>query len=472
MLLLINTNRMTPPIAPLGIEYVAGALSNAGHEVEILDLCLAEDPEAALRERLAADRPRLVGLSFRNVDDCFWPSCRSFLGDLKDLVERIRTLYDGPVVLGGVGYSVFARRILEHCGADFGVHGDGEGALTALLGELAGRRRFERVGGLVWRDPGEIRANAPNWPRSLTLPTSRVFLDNRAYFQKGGQAGLETKRGCDQSCVYCADPLAKGPMVRLRDPAEVADEAQALLSQGVDVLHLCDAEFNIPVTHARAVCDEFVRRRLGGHMRWYAYLAVTPFDAELAAAMARAGCVGINFTGDSGCQKMLTAYRKRHRPQDIATAVRLCKEHGITVMIDLLLGGPGETPRTAAESIAFLKQAEPDCVGAPLGLRVYPGTPVARLLAEQGPMEANPGIVRRYDGPVDLLQPTFYVSPQLGSRPAALIADLIAGDERFFTPQDADAQVSTDHNYNDHAPLLKAISAGARGAYWDILRKL
>ena len=472
MVLLINTNRMTPPIAPLGIEYVAGAVSNAGHEVEILDLCLADDPQAALRERLAAGSPRLVGLSFRNVDDCFWPSCRSFLGDLKDLVERIRTLHDGPVVLGGVGYSVFAKRILEHCGADFGIHGDGEGALNALLDELAGRRKFERVDGLVWRDAGEIRANPPNWPTPLTLPTGRAFLDNRAYFQRGGQAGLETKRGCDQPCVYCADPLAKGPTVRLRDPAEVAAEAEALLSQGVDVLHLCDAEFNIPVAHARAVCEEFVRRRLGGRMRWYAYLAVTPFDAELAAAMARAGCVGINFTGDSGCRKMLRAYRKRHRPQDIATAIALCKEHGITVMIDLLLGGPGETPQTAAESIAFLKQAEPDCVGAPLGLRVYPGTPVARLLAEQGPMEANPGIVRRYDGPVDLLQPTFYVSPQLGSRPAALIRDLIAGDERFFPPQDADAQVSTDHNYNDHAPLLKAISAGARGAYWDILRKL
>jgi hypothetical protein len=48
MLTLINTNRMIPPIAPIGLEYVAHAAQETGIVVEILDLCWEDDPEQAL----------------------------------------------------------------------------------------------------------------------------------------------------------------------------------------------------------------------------------------------------------------------------------------------------------------------------------------------------------------------------------------------------------------------------------------
>jgi hypothetical protein len=88
-------------------------------------------------------------------------------------------------------------------------------------------------------------------------------------------------------------------------------------------------------------------------------------------------------------------------------------------------------------------------------------------------LETNPAIRRKYTGPCDFFQPTFYIAPGLGPEPARLVKDLIAGDERFFEPTeerpDADA---TDHNYNDNTELVDAIAHGARGAYWDILHRL
>ena len=147
-------------------------------------------------------------------------------------------------------------------------------------------------------------------------------------------------------------------------------------------------------------------------------------------------------------------------------------------MIDLLLGGPGETPETAAETIDFIKQIGPDCAGAPLGVRIYPDTEMARLARAEGPLEENPSIHRRYAGPVDFFKPTFYISSLLGEQPARFIQDLIAGDNRFFgpTPEVAGAtgefSLSADHNYNDNTELVEAIKNGARGAYWAILRNL
>jgi len=473
VLALINTNRMVPAIGPIGLEYVAEAAAQAGIEVSLLDLALSDESEAALREYFSSHSPTLIGLTFRNVDDCFWPSAQWFVPELAELVQRIRTVSDAPIVLGGVGFSVFAQQIVDATGVDFGIHGDGEQATVSLYRQLQGTRDFEKVGGLVWRHDGGIRSNTPAWPKEFSLATRREMVDNAAYFARGGQAGFETKRGCNRRCLYCADPLSKGPVPRCRKPAEVADEIESLWAQGVDVLHTCDAEFNIPRDHAMAVCEEMVRRSLGGKVRWYAYLAVTPFDAELAVAMRKAGCIGIDFTGDSANDVMLSAYRQPHRAADLAKAVRLCRENGIKVMIDLLLGGPGETSQTAADTIEFIKEIGPDCAGASLGIRIYPGTGMVEALNRESPLRDNAGIRRKYAGEIDFFQPTFYISPALGPEPARLVKDLIAGDERFFEPmaEQPDAE-ATDHNYNDNSELVEAIRAGARGAYWDILRGL
>lgn len=478
---LINTNRMEPLIGPVGLDYVAGALRQAGATVDLVDLGLTADPEGALRAYFAGQEPALVGLTFRNVDDCFWPSGTWFVPALARYVDLVRQLSGAPIVVGGVGFSVFAKRIVEYVGADFGIAGDGEGAVVSLLAELAGQRRFERVEGLIWREGGALRSNKPAWPMPLSLPTDRGSVDNVAYFARGGQGGIETKRGCDRACIYCADRLAKGRALRCREAAEVADEVEQLLSQGVDVLHLCDAEFNIPAEHAMRVCEELISRGLGERVRWYAYLAVVPFDAELAAVMRQAGCVGINFTGDAGNETMLRRYKQAHRPADLEAAVRLCRQAGIRVMVDLLLGGPGETADTVADTIAFIKRIDPDCAGAGLGVRMCPQTEMADIVAAEGPLESNPGILRHYDGPVDFFRPTFYIAPALGDRPAALVRDLIDGDQRFFEPMDppgagagetVGADTGCDHNYNDNTELTQAIERGARGAYWDILWQL
>ena len=476
-LLLVNTNRMTPPIAPVGLEYVAEAVAQSGVAVEVADLAMTDNPHGELKRRLAQLRPTLVGLSFRNVDDCFWPSGKSFLPELEAQLKTIRGATDAPVALGGVGFSIFAEAIVRRTGVEFGVLGDGEVALPRLLDAIAGNTRFDEVPGLVWREGQHLRRNPPAWPDELHVPTSRSFIDLPNYFRRGGQVGIETKRGCDRACIYCADRLAKGTRCRLRPPQDVADEFESLLRQGVDVVHLCDAEFNIPGQHARAVCEQLIRRDLGSLVRWYAYLAVLPFDEDLAKAMRAAGCVGINFTGDSASEAMLAKYRQPHRAADLESAVRLCRRHGIAVMIDLLLGGPGETPETVAETVRFVDRIAPDCVGAGLGVRIYPNTPVAEMAANEGWLSRADGIRRRYEGPLDLLEPTFFISPALGDTPALLVRELIGGNPRFFPPEPETASTAEggnvgDHNYNDNSILVDAIAAGARGAYWHILHQL
>ena len=468
---------MLPAVGPLGLEYIAGYAKRAGIKTDILDLCPAVESPETMKQYFSGHNPHLVGLSFRNVDDCFWPSAVWFVPGLKDTISAVRSMTDAPVVIGGVGFSIFGESIIKYTGADFGIRGDGETATISLVQQLQKSKNFTEIPGLIWRKDGKIYSNPPAWPDPFSLTTARDFIDNRSYFKNGGQCGVETKRGCNRRCIYCADPLAKGAKLRLREPSEVAEEIQSLLSQRIDVFHLCDSEFNIPRSHAYAVCEEFNKHSLGNKIRWYAYMSPTPFDEDLAQKMSKAGCAGIDFTGDSACPSMLTTYQQPHNKEDLASAVRLCRLYNIAVMIDLLLGGPGETSKTVQETIEFIKKINPDCAGAALGIRIYPNTGMEKIVAEELNTGTDCNIHRKYTGPIDFFQPTFYISRALGERPAELVQDLIDGDERFFEPTAETEGTITEkddaanYNYNQNLPLIQAIQKGARGAYWDILRQ-
>jgi len=140
-------------------------------------------------------------------------------------------------------------------------------------------------------------------------------------------------------------------------------------------------------------------------------------------------------------------------------------------MYDLLLGGPGETKESVARTIEAMKLMSPDRVGAALGVRVFPGTRLASVVRQSGPLESNPNLHGAVDGNERFFRPVFYVSAELGEDPARHLEKLIDGDERFLfmrPPQSGDM----NYNYNDNSRLVEAIRQGYRGAFWDILRKV
>ncbi|MFW5692744.1 MAG: hypothetical protein ACOCWL_00875, partial [Thermoguttaceae bacterium] len=68
------------------------------------------------------------------MGDCFWPGAAWFVPEWATTIRLVRTLTDAPIVLGGVGYSIFAPQILDYCAADFGIRGDGEWEHSGIVG--------------------------------------------------------------------------------------------------------------------------------------------------------------------------------------------------------------------------------------------------------------------------------------------------------------------------------------------------
>lgn len=464
-ILLINTNVTRPPVSPVGLEYIGEALIHAGLPVRVLDLSFETDWKAALQREFGHDEPLAVCLSVRNTDDSSFASRKCFLPWIGDVVAEVKRLSQAYVVLGGVGFSVMPEVVLKFTKADAGVAGDGEEMVVALARRLMNSEGMADLPNLVyWREENVVsnkRADANL--RSLPLPRRRLF-NNKRYEELGAMVGVETKRGCSQQCIFCADPVAKGHHIRLRPPTMVVQEFQNLLAQGVSWFHLCDSEFNLPIMHAKEICRAIIDAGLADRLRWYCYCSPTPFDHELAGLMKRAGCCGINFGVDSLCDEQLLRLGRGHSTGDAQRLVQILEEEGLNYMFDLIIGGPGETEDTVGATIQKVKELNVPLAGIAAGVRIYPETPLGKAIAS-----GFDKIGLHPEGQYAYHEPIFYLSPYLGSDASALINELVAGDPRFLFLASPAEQGS--YNYADAEALCQMIREGARGAYWDIISR-
>ncbi len=466
----VNTNQIKPAIAPIAFDYLSGPVQRAGFSLRLLDLCFSDDIDGAIAYHCEQQQPNYWGVTLRNTDDVYFASGHSFIDGIRGIVASLRKACPVPVILGGAGFSVMPEKLLDYLDADFGIVREGEFSFPELLTSLENGGDIAQIPGLVYRRNGEVLSTPRDKSNCGALDTlqthERRTVDNRLYFRKGGQIGIETKRGCNRRCIYCVEPLIKGQSVRLRNPADVVDEMESLVQRGINVFHINDSEFNLSIAHPLALCREIVDRGLEERIEWYAYGMPKPFPDELAASMKAAGCVGMNFGVDSASEKMLKVLRRTFRPTDIERAVATAKRYGLEHIVELLFGAPGETLETVRETIDFVKRIDPQRVSVTVGLRIFPNTELEGMIRAEGLNEDNGNIYGQIKDNDDLIHPIFYLPRSLGPDPQAMIAEMIGDDPRFFGTNDE------LFNYNANDALVEAIANGERGAYWSILQRI
>jgi len=410
LLVATNRERSPYPVAPLGALCVVAAARAAGHEVDFLDLGLEAAPHKALRRALRRDHYQAVAFGIRNLDNCWAFAPRMYFDEVREAAETVRASFKGPLILGGTGFSVAPHGWLRRLQADCGVVGEGERAFPEVLARLEAGRSLDGIEGVVTRARNGNRVGEPAAPvitqlSELPCPAHEVCGYSR-YLRQGGFVGVQTKRGCPLGCVYCVYPELEGRRYRLRPPEAIVQEIEtvaARLKRGH--FFFVDSVFNDPRGHALAVCAALARRRLP--VRWTAFCNPLGFDAEMARSMAEAGCNGVEFGLDVATPKMLAALGKPFGQEEIRIALQAARDAGLPFVLYMLFGGPGETWADVQETQTFLNECAPACaVFASYGIRIYEGTELAKVAAEEGVLTPNQ----------DLFQPAYYLSSALAER--------------------------------------------------------
>jgi radical SAM superfamily enzyme YgiQ (UPF0313 family) len=338
----------------------------------------------------------------------------------------------------------------------WGVVGEGEVAFPALLERLADGSAAEGVGGVAHFDAasGRTTVTPPSWlPSPDAVHADRRWIDVRRYFERGGMANLQTKRGCHYKCTYCAYPVIEGRGMRTRDPVAIAAEVRSLVDDhGVNQFFIVDSIFNAPRGHAERVCAALAP--LGRHVRWSCFVAPGNFGDELLDAMLAAGCQSIDFGTDAAAPATLRALRKPFNVDDVRAASRLCHERGVPFQHSLLFGGEGETWDTVAETVAVMDECRPTAVSAMCGVRVYPGTPLAGTLLARGEVPDETA----------LYAPWFHFAPAVREGLAEHLREVAAARGNWFVPG---SKVN-----DDEALFARLRGRGLKGDLWRFLTRL
>jgi radical SAM superfamily enzyme YgiQ (UPF0313 family) len=407
LLVATNRERSPYPVAPLGVLCVTAAARAAGHEVKFLDLGMARMPQRALRKALAADKFQAVALGIRNLDNCWSFAPHLYFNEVRELVETVRHHFEGPLILGGSGFSVSPQGWMRRLQPDCGVIGEGERTFPEVLARLETGRSLEGIEGVITVGKGD-GFGGPFPARAIERlgelpPPAHDLCGYARYVRRGGFVGIQTKRGCPFKCAYCIYPQLEGRRYRLRPPEAVVQEIENVVTRSkMRHFFFVDSVFNDPHSHALAICNELRRQRLPA--RWSAFCNPTGFDVELAHAMKAGGCDGVEFGLDVASDKMLAALNKPFGQPETRIALQAAHDAGLPFAIYLLFGGPGETWADVEETQNFLNScAEANAVFATVGIRVYEGTPMAQIAVREGQVKPDQ----------DLFEPAYYLSPGL-----------------------------------------------------------
>ena len=406
--LLVSANRehLPDPIFPLGLSYIAAAVVNAGHEIDIADLCFGRRPLDDLRKQVVQFRPQVIGLSLRNVDNAAYPLTIDYLGLHREVVDTLHAASDAPVVLGGSGFSILPQAYMRELDGDWGIAGEGERVFVALLHALEQSDDPSSIPGVIPPVSVTDRSHIINVQAQRPLDWSeglrplRTPFDYARYIRRGGTGNIQTKRGCVFRCSYCTYPLLEGNRFRTREPADVVDEIEQLQHDyGPHPIFFVDSILNFPRGHVEALCEEILRREL--NLRWSCYATPIKLDRHQAQLMARAGCEGIELGTDAVDDEQLARLGKSFNAQIAEQANRYCMEAGLRVCQTIIFGAPGETEASVRATCNALRNMKPTAVVAMTGVRLYPGTPLSESLIAQGKVSSED---------IGLL-PAFYIEP-------------------------------------------------------------
>lgn len=404
-ILLINPNRMlNPPVIPIGLEYLATALENHNHDVNILDLCFTSSPMEALDNNLKKEKYDIIGFSIRNIDSCIYFNNEFYLPEFKNLINSVKK-YEAPVVLGGAGFSAMPNEILEYLQADYGIIGPGEKSFPEFL-ELWQKGKIENKIFNGW-----------NYGLDDSLINIRAKkVDYQQYLTNEGIIGFSTHTGCQNQCPYC---IEAGTKVSFKKIANIIEEIEYLVNMGYTHFHLCDSEFNSDLNFSIEFCEVLAKKSLP--LKWTLYMKPYPYNERLFQVLHESNAYLITLSVDSD---KITQTLNNYSYADLAKIIDYCKKYKIELAIDLLTGYSYETIDSTKEMLEFFQKNRPKTVGISFYYRIFKNTALEKTIRNDLALQKN--LTRVQSVEENFLKPIFFNRLEYKD-----LQELIAGDELF-----------------------------------------
>ncbi len=365
---------VTPPIGP---GYLVSVLRENNLDAGILDAQKQSLSAEKTLDKICAIKPDVLGISVLTSN---YPGAKKISVGVKKLLPNTK------IVLGGPHPSALPEATLKEIPADFLIRGEGEYSFLELIKFLeSGRGNPSLIENLCYRENGRIKTAPcviqvkdldkipiPAW--DLISPRQYPVNPHQFFFKKHPIAPVITTRGCPFECAFCSASFLAGRNLRMRSPEKVVDEIELLATKhGVKEIHFEDDNFTLVRKHAESICEKIIERKLKIVWQCPNGIRVDAIDKSLLRLMKRSGCYRLSFGIESGSQAILDGTNKKLDLKKVPEAIKNVKDEGIEVQAFFILGLPGETGETAAETMNLIEKLPIDFLDVSL-LTYLPGS--------------------------------------------------------------------------------------------------
>lgn len=331
------------------------------------DVCVSHDPNNPAFRAAAARRPRCVAVSTtymltagevqRAVRDALALCPDAFIvvgGPLIYNCRRLAELPDEDAFRSVLQDRYFFQDPTSeiHRGIDlFVVDEQGEDLLVEIVRRVKRGANPETVPNCaVWKD-GRL-AFTPAEERPILLDEHVMRWDELPNRLLPDIAPVRLSVGCPFRCGFC--DFSTQRRYRKAKWAGIREELSRLKRVRNRIRFLRFVDDTLSTAQLRELCRLMLELHL--ELPWTSFARADSITPEIAALLRAAGCQSVQLGLESGDDTILHNMNKRVTSEKYLEILGFLNRAGVNVQASFIVGFPGETPETVANTLRFLER--------------------------------------------------------------------------------------------------------------------
>jgi hypothetical protein len=364
----------------LGVSARTHGLDRRGLSIEVVAPSVTDTHgDSELADHIARDEPEFVGFSLY-----LWNVERS----LHLAREVKRRSPHTKVLIGGPEVSADNPFVLAQEGFDVAVTGEAEDTFARLMDRALDGRDLAGLPGVAVRGPLGLGAFGPEPTTNFPLTDyPSPYLEDLVPVEARRATYVETVRGCRSHCTYCFYPRSSS-VLRVLDVERSARLIAELRDRGAREIVFLDPTFNHR-PEFEELLDAIAKENPERSVSFFGEVRAEGLTPDHARRLARAGFTKLEIGLQSVNRDTLKRVRRGGSPSKVAEAARMLRAEGIDLLVDLMIGLPGDSAEDVRNGVEFLLDHELDQHAQVFPLSLLPGTAL-RASAEADGVAFNP----------------------------------------------------------------------------------
>ena len=383
-------------MTPFTIIALTTIMKNAGYDFEFIDGTVEDISPEEFEKRIKKINPKIFLVS--SISTQYAAQTHLALKLAKKAAPNCITVH------GGIYATTYTEGAIRNLDTDFVFTGPAENRLPQVLEFLlAGKYEdlISKVDGIGFRDKkgkqvitshpsfGKINKHQGTEPDYSKVDMKKYIfqeaqvVEHQSNFLEPTMV-IQTSLGCVHQCTFCAVQTITGRKMMFRSVENVLDEIGWFMKEyGINHFGIIDELLLVNKKRCMSLFQGIIDRKYD--IKWKLNDAsVWHMHEDLLELMKKSGCTKIGMSAESGNQRVLDEVMKKPVKLDvIKNVVKKCKELGMDITSNFIIGMPDETWEEILETIDFAERMDFDLVTFNVA-QPFAGTPMAQTCKDKG----------------------------------------------------------------------------------------